>query len=283
MDIRRKRGLLWCLGLIGFLLVWQAKASDRVVPVGLELSNNNINAFAYDDEGYMWMGTSRGLNRYNGSFFWTFLHEDSLSLVNDNVHALWMDPDSRLWIGTDGGLDCYDLRDQRFKHPSDGRFNPVYALQGWRDSLLVYSDLKGFSVLNRASWQVVASIDDDAVSQSRVLLATASGEMEISGSLPTGRSLVLTLTARSSWHQERACPVWWQGIRFSLCVMFLKRIIFCLVFRDWACSSILRIGMRYVRWFIRSGSVVSTVAFVTSIPTRRSGWLRRIRGFGSFP
>ena len=53
MDIRRKRGLLWCLGLIGFLLVWQAKASDRVVPVGLELSNNNINAFAYDDEGYM--------------------------------------------------------------------------------------------------------------------------------------------------------------------------------------------------------------------------------------
>ena len=151
MDIRRKRGLLWCLGLVAVLLIWQAKASDRVVPVGLELSNNNINAFAYDDEGYMWMGTSRGLNRYNGSFFWTFLHEDSLSLVNDNVHALWMDPDSRLWIGTDGGLDCYDLRDRRFKHPSDGRFNPVYALQGWRDSLLVYSDLKGFSILNRVS------------------------------------------------------------------------------------------------------------------------------------
>lgn len=177
MDIRRKRGLLWCLGLVAVLLIWQAKASDRVVPVGLELSNNNINAFAYDDEGYMWMGTSRGLNRYNGSFFWTFLHEDSLSLVNDNVHALWMDSDSRLWIGTDGGLDCYDLRDRRFKHPSDGRFNPVYALQGWRDSLLVYSDLKGFSVLNRVSRQVVASIDDDAVSQSRVLLATASGEI----------------------------------------------------------------------------------------------------------
>ena len=74
MDIRRKRGLLWCLGLVAVLLIWQAKASDRVVPVGLELSNNNINAFAYDDEGYMWMGTSRGLNRYNGSFFWTFLH-----------------------------------------------------------------------------------------------------------------------------------------------------------------------------------------------------------------
>ena len=62
MDIRRKRGLLWCLGLVAVLLIWQAKASDRVVPVGLELSNNNINAFAYDDEGYMWMGTSRGLN-----------------------------------------------------------------------------------------------------------------------------------------------------------------------------------------------------------------------------
>lgn len=174
-DKNRIRWFWACL--INVVLVWQLGATAPAVPVEPDLTNPNINAFAYDPEGYMWMGTSRGLNRYNGSFFWTFLHGDSSSIVNDNIHALWLDADNRLWIGTDGGLDCYDSRSGRFCHPSDGRFNPVYALAPWRDSLLVYTDLEGFSVLSRASSRVVASMRDDDIAMSRSLAVTSAGEV----------------------------------------------------------------------------------------------------------
>ena len=144
------------------------------------LTNSNVTAFAYDPEGYIWMGTSQGLNRYNGSFFWTFLRDDSLSLINDNIHALLMDEEEeRLWIGTDGGLDCYDLASDRFIHPSDGHFDPVYALREWRDSLLIYSDLEGFSVFNKRSFRDVAEIKDPDLGRSRALVATRADEIWI--------------------------------------------------------------------------------------------------------
>ena len=41
------------------------------------LSNNNITAFAQDGEGYVWVATESGLNRFDGSMFRSFKKADS--------------------------------------------------------------------------------------------------------------------------------------------------------------------------------------------------------------
>ena len=44
-------------------------AQSSVPPSMDQLSNANVSSLAEDSEGYIWIGTARGLNRYNGSAY----------------------------------------------------------------------------------------------------------------------------------------------------------------------------------------------------------------------
>jgi diguanylate cyclase (GGDEF)-like protein len=80
-----------------------------------------------DHNGFLWLGTQDGLNRYDGDGFTTFKHDDEIpeSLANNFVWALHVDRNGTLWIGTEGGgLDRWNPADDSFTHyrhvPSDG-------------------------------------------------------------------------------------------------------------------------------------------------------------------
>jgi signal transduction histidine kinase/ligand-binding sensor domain-containing protein len=75
------------------------------------LSNNHVTAIIKDSEGYMWFGTTNGLNRYNGYEFTTFLHSrnDTASLPGNNITSLEVDAKGNLWVGCmSSGLARYD-------------------------------------------------------------------------------------------------------------------------------------------------------------------------------
>ncbi len=80
------------------------------------LSHNTVTALLQDREGFLWIGTSDGLNRYDGYDFVVYRHDrfDSTSLSNNVVKALLEDQAGTLWVGTDGGLDRFDRRTGRF-------------------------------------------------------------------------------------------------------------------------------------------------------------------------
>lgn len=78
------------------------------------LSFSDINSFAEDRLGNIWIGTNGGgliyFDRKKGSFK-TYLHKsgDKNSLSNNVVVCLYIDHAQKLWIGTYfGGLDCLD-------------------------------------------------------------------------------------------------------------------------------------------------------------------------------
>ena len=84
------------------------------------LSFSDINSFAEDKTGNIWIGTNGGgliyYDRKNGTFK-TYRHDanNDNSLANDVVVCLYIDQDQKLWIGTYfGGLDCLD--GNRFRH-----------------------------------------------------------------------------------------------------------------------------------------------------------------------
>ena len=78
------------------------------------LGFSDINSFAEDKTGNIWIGTNGGgliyFNRRNGTFK-SYLHDagNDNSLSNNVIVCLYLDHQQKLWIGTYfGGLDCYD-------------------------------------------------------------------------------------------------------------------------------------------------------------------------------
>lgn len=102
--------------LLFFLLIQLFNTSShaqqmvaREVPFYYQLSSNEIWDFYQDKEGYIWVGTTNGLVRYDGYNLQNFrAGYKTASLLTDNSIVCMADNDTHLWIGTRKGLNMYD-------------------------------------------------------------------------------------------------------------------------------------------------------------------------------
>ncbi len=104
------------------------------------LSQNTVLTLFQDHQGYLWIGTQDGLDRYDGYSFTIFKHdtENADSLNNDAVLSLSEDADGFLWIGTwGGGLDSYDLQSNHFTHYQNNPADPTSLSNDIVTSILV--------------------------------------------------------------------------------------------------------------------------------------------------
>ena len=86
------------------------------------LSSGQVNAFAEDPLGHVWVATSRGLNRYDGRYYHQFFASaDSLSLPDNHVNDLCFDRDGLLWVATWSGIACMDDEGRFHRISGDGR------------------------------------------------------------------------------------------------------------------------------------------------------------------
>ncbi len=81
------------------------------------LSNNIVYDIYQDHEGFIWIATENGLNRFDGYEFKKFYHSDSDSttLSSNIVRSVIEDENGSLWIGTFNGLNLYDRETQSFR------------------------------------------------------------------------------------------------------------------------------------------------------------------------
>ncbi|MDW7694175.1 two-component regulator propeller domain-containing protein [Flammeovirgaceae bacterium SG7u.111] len=82
------------------------------------LSSTIVNDFCQDYQGFIWIATEDGLNKYDGLSFksYRFNGRDTTSLSNSSIKALLEDSSQRLWIATRGGLSLYDRKSDCFKN-----------------------------------------------------------------------------------------------------------------------------------------------------------------------
>lgn len=81
------------------------------------LSNNSINAVLQTSDGFLWVATKDGLNRFDGQNFVVFKHDPTTanSLPENYVMSLYESHDETFWIGTWGGGLCkYDRVHETF-------------------------------------------------------------------------------------------------------------------------------------------------------------------------
>ncbi|NLR77144.1 hybrid sensor histidine kinase/response regulator transcription factor [Chitinophaga eiseniae] len=92
------------------------------------LSHNQVNAVLKDQDGFLWFGTTYGLNRYDGYACKIFRkdHNDSASLKNNNVIGFYELPDRKIWISTMGGPCIYNPDTEKF----DGDYNRYLSSMG---------------------------------------------------------------------------------------------------------------------------------------------------------
>ncbi|MFP5209783.1 MAG: two-component regulator propeller domain-containing protein [Acidobacteriota bacterium] len=66
------------------------------------LPEASIQAFAQTPDGYLWIGTTGGLLRFDGASFRLFNHTNTSAFGEDDVFSLLADRNGDLWIGTSG-------------------------------------------------------------------------------------------------------------------------------------------------------------------------------------
>ena len=88
------------------------------------LPESRIRAITQTPDGYLWIGTSGGLARFDGVRFVTFGRFNTRTTAGEDVSALAVARDGSLWAGIDGG-GLLHYREGRFRFfgPDDGLMN----------------------------------------------------------------------------------------------------------------------------------------------------------------
>jgi ligand-binding sensor domain-containing protein/signal transduction histidine kinase len=94
-------------GLCGLLLLFLSSASGQQLSlrrygVAQGLAHNSVHCIYQDSKGYIWVGTSEGLSRFDGYQFTNYTTRDGLE--HNSVNDITEDPGGRLWIATSKGV-----------------------------------------------------------------------------------------------------------------------------------------------------------------------------------
>ena len=122
-----RRHWSWPLLVVAALSAGMAHAVETVAFRHLDsragLPQNSVTSVVQDREGYIWLGTHDGLQRYDGYRFESFRNDPraQASLTDNMVLALAEDSAGNLWIGTQNGLNRFSADRQQLQRyqPSD--------------------------------------------------------------------------------------------------------------------------------------------------------------------
>ncbi len=94
------------------------------------LSSSNVTAIIQDHRGFIWAGTSDGLNRYDGFKFVVYKNvpRDSSSLSDNVIQTFFEDHNKNLFIGTEDGLSLYDREKDCFLNYMHDNSSPLKGL-----------------------------------------------------------------------------------------------------------------------------------------------------------
>src|SRR5262245_29835144 len=104
------------------------------------LSDPYVSSIVRDHEGFLWVATENGLNKFNGTEFVVYksMASDTTSLPIGNIRNVFVDHGGRLWVSTFWGICLYDRSRDHFRRLSleDGgsRLSAFENLEVFEDS-----------------------------------------------------------------------------------------------------------------------------------------------------
>ena len=119
---------LWTLVSLITINIAAAQSSHQIfehLTTEHGLSSNKVEAILQDKEGFYWIATQNGLNRFDGTSFKIFHNKtnDTTSLSHNHCTSIIEDANGDIWVGTFNGLSRYikkkgNFQQIIFQHPS---------------------------------------------------------------------------------------------------------------------------------------------------------------------
>ena len=138
--------LFWVLSFAGRSQQARQYAFNHL-SIASGLASNQVASITQDKDGYIWMATLNGLQRYDGNSFITFRHRqnDPGSVPANNIPVVFIDAQSRLWlVGENNKAGYFNVKTLRFQpiplFPEDKRpvFAPQYFFEGSNGSVFLH-------------------------------------------------------------------------------------------------------------------------------------------------
>ena len=108
------------------------------VVISDRISNQMVSSFAEDDDGHVWIGTFRGLNKYDvHEYHQYFCADDTTGLPDNRVNSLFRSGDGKLWVATVNGVAV---------HTDKGDFQRI-GMPGGNQSVTRILETSGGTVL----------------------------------------------------------------------------------------------------------------------------------------
>lgn len=127
---------------------------DGVI-ISNSLSNNRIQAITQDRQGHIWIGTFRGLNKYDSHEYHQYFcgGDDSAGLPDNQISSMLTDKSGKLWVGTVNGICRYQDDDTFLKIP-------IYGVRSYNVTQILESR-SGRIIINTADALSVYKPDSD--------------------------------------------------------------------------------------------------------------------------
>lgn len=127
------------------------------------LSSSVVFDVVQDHQGFIWLATEDGLQRYDGVQLVTYRHNrlDESSLSNNYVKSLMIDKSGVLWVGTENGLNIYQKDFDNFiriKHNKDDKnsinANNIRSLYQTSDGTIWVGTIAGLNSIDNKTRRI---------------------------------------------------------------------------------------------------------------------------------
>ena len=126
-----KNGILAVLVSVFFIITLTniSEAQEHInfkhITIENGLSQSNAQTIYQDSNGYIWIGTNEGLNRYNGFEMKVYKSDKDKknTIINNYILSIQEDNEKNLWVGTNKGISKINLETEEitnYEHDEDG-------------------------------------------------------------------------------------------------------------------------------------------------------------------
>ena len=146
-----------------------------------DISNQRISSFAEDEHGHIWIGTFRGLNRFNvHEFHQHFCTDLENSLPDNQIQYIYKDSRNRLWVSSVNGMALYTDR---------GDFKRIPLESFSKNSIQVFEDNSGRIYVNTSI--SLCRYNEEKEKFEEVMMLVDSGLPPVSACFASGNDVLL--------------------------------------------------------------------------------------------
>lgn len=149
------KGRLWLVSDVGLSTYIEDNGhlnSCAVLPARSDLNHQFVNCLYESKEGIFWVGTRKGLYRFDEKRQDIKRYTTAQGLSNNVVHSIREDAAGRLWIGTDRGLCTFYPQSEQFRHYSNDELqNSQFAANvscQTPDGTMYFGGMNGMVIFN---------------------------------------------------------------------------------------------------------------------------------------